>query len=200
MRHPRVAAAALVGALFSATLFAAGPALAAAPSGGGIGPGGDLDAESCAEFTRYGPLDIELTGIPEPVVAGEWTEFTYRVTNTYDHPVDRLYAFVELGAYDTSGGADIAVKAQRFAHGAWRPLGAIPEADPEEGPHFPYLGRTGALDPGESAEARLRIRVHGGAPEGALGTAGLAATWADDATGVCESTVTDLEFDVAAAG
>ncbi|WP_159001411.1 hypothetical protein [Streptomyces sp. SBT349] len=174
------------------SLLAAGPAWAAAdPSGGTIRPGGDIADENCEEFSSLGPLDIELTGIPDPVVAGEWAEFTYRITNTYDYPVDHLYTFVALGAYDTIDGADIATRGQWFVRGAWRDLDRADDTDE-------YFGRTGALAPGESAEARMRVTVDASAPERALGTAGMMGTFADDATGVCESTVTDMEFDVAA--
>ncbi|MDT0446334.1 hypothetical protein [Streptomyces johnsoniae] len=173
------------------------PVSASASAAGGshpvaeIRPGGDIGEEDCTEWDSDGLLLIDLVGIPDPVVAGEWAEFTYRISNTYEVPVDELYTFVALGAYDTNDGADIETAGQWWDGEAW--VGT--EGDEETGGYF---GHTGPLLPGQSAEARMRVRVDEDAPERALGTAGMMGTYGNGA-GLCRSTVDDLEFDVAAA-
>ncbi|WP_326594944.1 hypothetical protein [Streptomyces sp. NBC_01803] len=179
------ASAALTLAMASAAVLIASPAHAT-----DIQPG--TGAQECADLTRDEALTVELIGVPDPMVAGEWAESTYRVTNTYDHPVDTLYTFVEVGAYDSSSGADIASENQWYVDGAWVPI------EPGQVDTGVYFGETGPLLPGEHAEARIRTRLQADPPEGTIGSAAFSATW-PAGYGVCYSSASDLEFGVTTA-
>ncbi|MFI7277898.1 hypothetical protein [Streptomyces sp. NPDC049879] len=185
IRRTVTATAALSAALLSAALLGAAPATAAAT--GAIHPG--ADDSGCLWWNDGGELDVRLVNIPEPVVAGQWATFTYRVTNTYDEPVDSLLTLADITAYDTADGSDVPLTAQWRADGAWTPLDATGWYD--------WFGTTDPLEPGESATARVRIKVTADAPDGTLGTAAIGA--ARTTGGQCERTITDLEFAVATA-
>ncbi|RKN37750.1 hypothetical protein [Streptomyces hoynatensis] len=170
-------------ALASATVLAAAPAQAAQ----GILPGGDIAAENCADWVDEAPLDVRLVEIPETVHPGEWASLTYRVTNRYPHAVDRLYTWMEIGAYDAVGN-DVQTTAQwRAASGAWLDL------PPEPVTRDDYFGHTGRLAPGQSATARVRILITEDAPE-SIGSAAFMATWAHQ--GTCSYYISDLEYRV----
>lgn len=116
----------------------------------------DPDAE-CTDYTwDVEAIGTELIGLPSEVVAGRWTEFTYRITNGFDQPVEELYAFAEVYAWDNKNFDDIAIDLQWFVDGAWE---NIEDA-------WGYFGVTGVLAPGEYADARLRLKADADAPAG----------------------------------
>lgn len=185
VRRTATAATALSAALVSAALLGAGPATAAAA--GTIHPGGD--DSSCSFWSDEGELDVRLVNVPDPVVAGTWAPFTYRVTNTYEEPVDGLLTLADITAYDTADGANVPLTAQWRVDGAWEPLTAAGWYD--------WFGTTDPLGPGESATVRMRVRVTADAPDRALGSVVLGG--ARVAPEQCERTLTDMEFDIAEA-
>ncbi|MDT0266250.1 hypothetical protein RM844_08070 [Streptomyces sp. DSM 44915] len=182
VRRTATAVSALSAALLSATLLSAAPATAATAAT--IHPGADDSA--CRHWYNDGALDVRLENIPDPVVAGEWAEFDYRITNTLDVPVDGLVTLAEITAYDTLDGSDVPVTTEWFADGAWTPLTTRGWYD--------WFGTTDALQPGESATARLRVLVAADAPDWALGSAVIGGAHLTPQS--CERTLTDLEFDI----
>ncbi|WP_129840268.1 hypothetical protein [Streptomyces sp. RFCAC02] len=189
MRLHRIAAStAATAALLSIGTLAAAPAVAA--PAGTVHPG--ADDSHCLWWYDTDVLDVRLVGIPDPVVAGTWNLLTYRVTNTYDRPVDGLVALADISAYDPSvltGDADVPLRAQWKADGVWTDL------DPAG--WYDWFGTTDPLQPGESATVRIRIKPAADAPEDTLGSAAYGAANVD--TGMCERTLTDLEFDIVTA-
>ncbi|WP_052848730.1 hypothetical protein [Streptomyces avicenniae] len=185
IRRNATATTALSAALLAAAFLGAAPATAA--PAGAIHPG--ADDSSCLWWSDEGQLDVRLVNIPDPVVAGQWATFSYRVTNTYDEPVDGLVTMADISAYDTTDGADVPLTAQWRVNGKWKPL--------EARGWFDWFGTTDPLEPGQSATARVRVKVAADAPDWALGSAAIAA--ANVNGGMCERTLTDLEFDIAAA-
>ncbi|MGW7292468.1 hypothetical protein ACWGIB_08755 [Streptomyces xiamenensis] len=160
--------------------------------------GGDNDGEpvlpdpdeQCAgwEFDVTA-VNTELIGLPGQVVAGQWTEFTYRISNEFDQPVETLYAFAEVYAWDNDTFNDIAIDLQWFVDGAW-------ESITDE---YGYFGATDRLAPGEYAEAQLRLKVADDAPAG-VGYA-LSTGIYVDADGLCQEGEFDVHyFDIVPAG
>ncbi|GAB2922653.1 LPXTG cell wall anchor domain-containing protein [Streptomyces mayteni] len=147
--------------------------------------------EECVDWALDAPVATELIGLPSTVVAGEWSEFTYRITNTLDEPVDALHAFVAAEAVDTNASWEdswFTPELEWSVDGRWVPI--------ED--EFGYFGSTDTLAPGEYAEARMRLRVPASA-EG-FGWAMTSGVYVD-ADGVCQDSDWNVyEFDVVAPG
>ncbi|MDT0305874.1 LPXTG cell wall anchor domain-containing protein [Streptomyces sp. DSM 44917] len=188
------------------TLLAGGPAFATdggeeQAAGGGSGEnasGGAIEAEDggpqvpeaedCEEWAENPDVVAELIGLPATVVAGEWTEFTYRITNDSDAAVEALDAFVYAEATDSDWEDYVVPRLEWYIDGAWS----------EVTDEFGYFGTTD-LEPGAQEEARLRLQVPADAPEG-FGYAVSAGSYVDDA-GVCQDATWNVyEFEVVPAG
>ncbi|GAB2905193.1 hypothetical protein GCM10022245_46200 [Streptomyces mayteni] len=107
----------------------------------------------CDDAVADGSLLVELLDVPEGAPATEWQEFTYRVTNLGDEPAAPVYAQADMWTYPDDGADDPFPFAFEWnVNGAWRELQF--ESDYANG----YFGIVRDLQPGESAEARLRGR------------------------------------------
>ncbi|MFD7509084.1 hypothetical protein ACFV5N_07010 [Streptomyces sp. NPDC059853] len=149
----------------------------------------DPDAE-CTDYAwDVEAIGTELIGLPSEVVAGQWTEFTYRITNGFDQPVEELYAFAEVYAWDNENFDDIAIDLQWFVDGAWE---NIEDA-------WGYFGVTDVLAPGEYADARLRLKAAADAPAGTGYALSTGVYVSPD--GVCqEGELNTFYFDIVPAG
>ncbi len=154
------------------------------------------DAEEGEEGGDCEPeLDLtsKVTGLPDTLVAGTSTDFSLRVTNGSDRPMDEVLAFVSVHATDRSGLKDTG----KFFRLQWST-----QSDPkwQNADADDYIDGVGALKPGAHADVKLRLTLDKATPAG-NGVAFFAADFFNE-DGSCGG-APDLdmyEFDVKAAG
>ncbi|MCX4818813.1 LPXTG cell wall anchor domain-containing protein [Streptomyces sp. NBC_01142] len=146
----------------------------------------------CETYSDSTKVVSELRGLPSKVVAGSgWVDFTYRVTNKSKKVMQSVETYVAAISVDGEEFEDTSdfLTLEWQVDGAWEPI------DVEDG----YFGNTEKLEPGEYADAKLRLKVDGKAPAGygAAFTAGVHV----DGKGNCEFGETNIfEFEILAAG
>ncbi|GAA1920586.1 hypothetical protein GCM10009716_31550 [Streptomyces sodiiphilus] len=157
--------------------------------GDGLDEGDDEIVEECTDIVWNEDIHTELIGLPSKVVAGQWTEFTFRVSNNSDKPMDAIDAFAEVAAWDGEEFEDVPVTLQWSFDGTWHTVND----------EWGYFGTAGSLQPGEYAEATMRLKVDASAPAG-FGLVITSGVYIDE-NGACElSDLNVYEFDVVPAG
>ncbi|KAF4406400.1 LPXTG cell wall anchor domain-containing protein [Streptomyces lycii] len=109
----------------------------------------------------------ELRGLPSEIVAGSgWHEFTYRVSNVSTVKLMETDVTLYLGTADPDidDVSELSVTVEWFnpGSGAWTPV----EGEGAEWDDNQDFATVGALEPGEYADARMRIRIAGDAKAG----------------------------------
>ncbi|ANW18563.1 hypothetical protein BB341_10130 [Streptomyces clavuligerus] len=119
--------------------------------GAGSPHGDDETGESCATRIEDSPLlQTELRGLPRKVEAGSgWVEYTFRLTNKADRERTGIRVYTEAWGPEQPVGRDMVIDHQWLDQGTWRNV----DVDRST------FGAAGALKPGQSAEAKLRLRV-----------------------------------------
>ncbi|MCU4747258.1 hypothetical protein OCG20_12450 [Streptomyces sp. G-5] len=146
--------------------------------------------DECVDWEFDAPINAELIGLPSQVVAGQWTEFTYRISNEFDKPVETLYAYAEVFGWDNEDFNDIAIELQWFYDGAWENI--------ED--QYGYFGETDVLAPGEYVEAQLRLKVADDAPAGS-GYALSTGVYVSAEGGLCQEGEWNIyDFEIVPAG
>ncbi|GAB2905200.1 hypothetical protein GCM10022245_46210 [Streptomyces mayteni] len=131
-------------------LFSAVPAHA---EGVSIEPIEVAELPYCEDDGEDESLLVEFVDVPEGGPATEWQEFTYRVTNLGDEPMTSVYAFADIWAFPDDETVDpYSAVLEWNVNGEWREVQF--ESDYANG----YFGIVRDLQPGESAEARMRGR------------------------------------------
>lgn len=146
---------------------------------------------SCADVVDNEDVSTELIGLPSKVVAGSgWKEFTFRAANNSDKVLDEVAAYLMTVAIDGKEFDDMSkfVTVQAYIDSSWNTIND----------DLGYFGAAKELQPGEYADAPMRLMVNEKAPAG-YGFAfasGINITKND----VCEfGEETEYEFEILAA-
>ncbi|MFF0446281.1 hypothetical protein ACFYT4_07670 [Streptomyces sp. NPDC004609] len=153
---------------------------------------GEEEFQECATDSDTEEIVTGLRGLPTKVVAGSgWVDFTYRVTNESEKTLDSVDAYLDLGVF-TEKGEDVAdlLTFQWWYDGAWEDIDPTDDA---------YIGSPEQIEPGEYAEAKMRLKVDRKAPAAfaVLITSGVHVTTEGDCLYTAD---TEFEFEILAAG
>ncbi|TDC61729.1 hypothetical protein, partial [Streptomyces hainanensis] len=150
-RARHAAAGATAVALVPLALFGASPAHA---EGTAIEPIDISELPYCEDAADDESVVVEFVDVPEGGPATAWQEFTYRVTNLGAEPIAPVYAQADMWAWADDGADDpFPFDFEWNVDGEWQDV--LFESDYANG----YFGIVRELQPGESAEARLRGRA-----------------------------------------
>ncbi|MGW1377567.1 LAETG motif-containing sortase-dependent surface protein [Streptomyces sp. NPDC002446] len=152
------------------------------------------DEPTCASQSDEMAISTELRGLPSKVVAGSgWKNFTFRATNTSDKAMKSVDAYVALAGISNDDFDDVSglLTVQWYDEDA-RSWESITDEDG-------YFASVDGLEPGEYADAKLRLKVDAKTP----GSYGFAFTIGayhnqDDVCGF--SDVAQYDFDILVAG
>lgn len=158
-------------------------------------PTGEPDDEpTCASQSEEMAISTELRGLPSKIVAGSgWKNFTFRATNTSDKAMKSVDAYIALAGLSNDDFDDVSkLLTVQWYDDDSRTWESITDEDG-------YFASVDGLEPGEYADAKLRLKVDAKTP----GSYGFAFTIGayhnqDDVCGF--SDVAEYDFDILVAG
>ncbi|MDT0346155.1 hypothetical protein [Streptomyces litchfieldiae] len=132
------------------TRAAAATAVTAAALLGAAGPASASSGPECPDWSAESEKPAELPDMPDTMVAGEWSEFTFRVVNDFGEPVDSLHTFLRLETNsDVNAAPELVPEIQWRPDGEWLDIG-----DPAG-----FFADAGPLEPDAYAEVPVRVRL-----------------------------------------